>query len=249
MHPLLEPILALHRRIRADVGASCERAAVAALSDVAHDDEGDTIYAIDRVAEDVLVGEIERTIASGTPVRLVAEGLPGGELLLPRDAKPSDVEWVVIVDPIDGTRGLMYQKRPGWILTGVASPPPPRAAAGPPPTPAPPGPHERAAHRCRRACRPACRVSRARRTRHPRGRRASHQSRGVRRRRYGAGRRGERAARHGATGAPGIRRGPRQRRVRSTRRDGRHGAAGSGRVRRAGRSGVHAARSHRRARR
>ena len=64
MHPLLEPILALHRRIRADVVASCERAAVAALSDVAHDDEGDTIYAIDRVAEDVLVDEIERTIAS-----------------------------------------------------------------------------------------------------------------------------------------------------------------------------------------
>jgi hypothetical protein len=120
MHPLLEPILALHRRIRDDVVASCERAAVAALADIAHDDEGDTIYAIDRVAEDVLVGEIERTIASKTPVRLVAEGLPGGELVLPRGATPSDVEWVVIVDPIDGTRGLMYQKRPGWILTGVA---------------------------------------------------------------------------------------------------------------------------------
>ena len=28
--------------------------------------------------------------------------------------------WRIIVDPIDGTRGLMYQKRSGWILTGVA---------------------------------------------------------------------------------------------------------------------------------
>ena len=27
---------------------------------------------------------------------------------------------MIIVDPIDGTRGLMYQKRPAWILTGVA---------------------------------------------------------------------------------------------------------------------------------
>jgi len=26
----------------------------------------------------------------------------------------------IIVDPIDGTRGLMYQKRSAWILTGVA---------------------------------------------------------------------------------------------------------------------------------
>ena len=30
------------------------------------------------------------------------------------------MRWVIIVDPIDGTRGLMYQKRPAWILTGVA---------------------------------------------------------------------------------------------------------------------------------
>ena len=28
--------------------------------------------------------------------------------------------WRIIMDPIDGTRGLMYQKRSGWVLTGVA---------------------------------------------------------------------------------------------------------------------------------
>jgi fructose-1,6-bisphosphatase/inositol monophosphatase family enzyme len=120
MHPFLAPLLALHARIRADVMAACERGAVDALSDIAHDDEGDTIYAIDRVAEDVLVEEIERTIARDAPVRLVAEGLPGGEVVLPRGADSSRVQWTVIVDPIDGTRGLMYQKRPAWILTGVA---------------------------------------------------------------------------------------------------------------------------------
>jgi fructose-1,6-bisphosphatase/inositol monophosphatase family enzyme len=120
MHRFLAPLLALHARIRGDVIAACERGAVDALSDVAHDDEGDTIYAIDRVAEDVLVEEIERTIARDAPVRLVAEGLPRGEIVLPRGAERSHVQWTVIVDPIDGTRGLMYQKRPAWILTGVA---------------------------------------------------------------------------------------------------------------------------------
>lgn len=120
MHPFLAPLLALHARIRADVIAACERGAVDALSDVAHDDEGDTIYAIDRVAEDVLVEEIARTIARDAPVRLVAEGLPHGEIVLPPGADRSRVQWTVIVDPIDGTRGLMYQKRPAWILTGVA---------------------------------------------------------------------------------------------------------------------------------
>ena len=119
-HPFLSPLLVLHDRIRASVVAACERGAVEALAGVAHDDEGDTIYAIDRVAEDVLIDEIGGTIATMATVRLVAEGLPGGEVILPRGADRSRVEWTIIVDPIDGTRGLMYQKRPAWILTGVA---------------------------------------------------------------------------------------------------------------------------------
>ena len=94
---------------------------VEALSQVHADDEGDTIYAIDKVAEDVLVDEIDRTIArEHGPVVLVAEGLPGGRLVLPRGAAAANARWTIIVDPIDGTRGLMYQKRPAWILTGVA---------------------------------------------------------------------------------------------------------------------------------
>jgi fructose-1,6-bisphosphatase/inositol monophosphatase family enzyme len=120
-HPLVDPILSLHRRIRADVVAACEQAALESLSHVASDDEGDTIYAIDRVAEHVLIEEIGRTIATDlAPVVLVAEGLPGGRAIVPEGADASRAAWTIIVDPIDGTRGLMYQKRPGWILTGVA---------------------------------------------------------------------------------------------------------------------------------
>jgi hypothetical protein len=123
-HPLLEPIQALHRRIRNDVVRACEQAGVLVQSNVARDEEGDTLYAIDRVAEHVLIEEVGRTMASReAPVRLVAEGLPGGEVVVPAGADPSAARWVIIVDPIDGTRGLMYQKRPAWILTGVASGP------------------------------------------------------------------------------------------------------------------------------
>ena len=76
---------------------------------------------IDKVAEDVLVEEIGRTIArEHGPVVLVAEGLPGGRVVLPHSASAAEARWTIIVDPIDGTRGLMYQKRPAWILTGVA---------------------------------------------------------------------------------------------------------------------------------
>ena len=129
-HPLLAPIQALHRRIRRDVVDACERAAVTAISGVVREDEGDTIYAIDRVAEDALVEAIGRTVATrAAPVLLVAEGLSGGEVIIPEDAGHSAVRWVIVVDPIDGTRGLMYQKRPGWILTGVAAGPGPGTLA------------------------------------------------------------------------------------------------------------------------
>ena len=125
-HPLLDPIQILHRRIRDDVVRACENAAVATLSGVATEAEGDTIYAIDRVAEHELIAAIGSTIATlEEPVLLVAEGLAGGEVVVPKDANAKAARWVIIVDPIDGTRGVMYQKRPAWILTGVARGPGP----------------------------------------------------------------------------------------------------------------------------
>ncbi len=129
-HPLLGPVQALHRRIRRDVVRACEPAAVSKLAGVARDEEGDTIYAIDRVAEHALVDEIDLAMATReAPVVIVAEGLSGGEVVVPEGADRRAARWVIIVDPIDGTRGLMYQKRPAWILTGVAAGPGPRTLA------------------------------------------------------------------------------------------------------------------------
>jgi hypothetical protein len=65
-------------------------------------------------------GRLRPEIATLAPIVLVAEGLEGGQIVLPAGAKESDAAWRVIVDPIDGTRGLMYQKRCAWVLTGVA---------------------------------------------------------------------------------------------------------------------------------
>jgi hypothetical protein len=81
---------------------------------------GDFIYAVDRLSERVLL-ERFATLAAEWPCLLIAEGLgQTGRRVLPAGASEKDVEIVVLVDPIDGTRGLMYQKRPAWILTGVA---------------------------------------------------------------------------------------------------------------------------------
>ena len=116
---LLEPVLALHDRIRSSLVESCARQAADELAVVAGEDHSDTIYAIDRVAESVLVEGLAE-VARAEPLWLVAEGLPAGGVTLPHGAREADCRWRVIVDPIDGTRGLMYQKRSAWILTGVA---------------------------------------------------------------------------------------------------------------------------------
>lgn len=116
---LLESMLALHNRIRASVVEACEQQQTEEMAVVAHDDVGDTIYGVDRVSEATLIDGLAE-IARDEPLYLIAEGLAAGGLVLPETAREEECRWRVLVDPIDGTRGLMYQKRPAWILTGVA---------------------------------------------------------------------------------------------------------------------------------
>jgi fructose-1,6-bisphosphatase/inositol monophosphatase family enzyme len=122
---LLEPILELQAQVRDAIVAATERQQVEVLAAVARDEPGDepgdTIYAID-VAAEAVVTQFAETLARDCSFVLVAEGLAGGRRCYgtPKGAPHEAAEWVVIVDPIDGTRGLMYQKRSAWVLTGVA---------------------------------------------------------------------------------------------------------------------------------
>ena len=117
---LVAPLRRIHEEIRAAVVRACEEAAAGDLARVAHEGDGDTIYAVDRVSEERLAALVERELGSFGPIVLVAEGLPGGRVVLPAGRSEAEAALRVLVDPIDGTRGLMYQKRSAWILTGVA---------------------------------------------------------------------------------------------------------------------------------
>jgi fructose-1,6-bisphosphatase/inositol monophosphatase family enzyme len=116
---LLEPLLRIHDSIRNSVVAVTEQRQPAELATVDRDDAGDTIYAIDVIGEDRLLTLLE-AVARDHSFVLIAEGLPGGKLVLPHGMDEQHASWRIIVDPIDGTRELMYQKRSAWILTGVA---------------------------------------------------------------------------------------------------------------------------------
>ena len=117
---LLDQLRRIHAAIRTDVLTACEQSTTDEMAAVVADEAGDTIFAIDRVSEATLLQHFAE-LARTWPCVLVAEGLvdPRG-VPLPAGSNPDDAELRIIVDPIDGTRGLMYQKRPAWILTGVA---------------------------------------------------------------------------------------------------------------------------------
>jgi fructose-1,6-bisphosphatase/inositol monophosphatase family enzyme len=116
---LLGVLLGLERQIRDAVVAACTEQSEAELGAVADDGPGDTIYRIDKISEEVLIETLEARAAALGGILLVAEGIPGGALRLPRGSERTPA-WRVIVDPIDGTRGLMYQKRSAWVLAAAA---------------------------------------------------------------------------------------------------------------------------------
>ena len=120
IHDLLSPIRELQEEVRRAVVDACERASLDEMSGIAAEEEGDTIYAIDRVSEDTLVDFFSREVAPRAALVLIAEGIEGGRVVLPRGTHEDDARWRIIVDPIDGTRAIMYQKRSAWVLTGVA---------------------------------------------------------------------------------------------------------------------------------
>ena len=117
-------LLTLHTRLRETILAdrSLADANVAREGDSTDVYSADTIYRIDERGEAALLdwaAEWARDL--GQPIVLTAEGLEGdGRLVFPQGASPDDALYECIVDPIDGTRGLMYDKRSAWALAAIA---------------------------------------------------------------------------------------------------------------------------------
>ncbi|MBU0613126.1 inositol monophosphatase [Patescibacteria group bacterium] len=85
---------------------------------------GDTIFAIDREVEPLILVQINSWLRSGDldklfPLILICEGLGENGIMCfgPKESKP---KWRLIIDPIDGTRNIMYDKRSAWFIAAVA---------------------------------------------------------------------------------------------------------------------------------
>lgn len=118
----VERLRSLALEMRTAVLSGVRVSSVEELAEAIGDRGGDTIYRLDEHAEATLLSFCSEW-GEELPFVLVAEGLEGGRQLFPATADPDEPAFMLIVDPIDGTRGLMYGKRSAWALFGIAPAP------------------------------------------------------------------------------------------------------------------------------
>ena len=98
-----------------------QRRAPTRLGRVAAVTAADTIYVVDRITEEVILTWFEQNWPRRRPVELVMEGLEDhGSVTFPRGTPVERTVWKCLIDPIDGTRGLMHDKRSAWSLAALA---------------------------------------------------------------------------------------------------------------------------------
>lgn len=119
---LTQMLLEAGRAVRSKVYESLKSTDVEVLSSVHAEKEEDTIYHIDREVEEILLPILEKYATDSESFLVLAEGI--GEdahgVMLPSGIDRQKAAYRIIIDPIDGTRGIMYNKRSAFFLAGVA---------------------------------------------------------------------------------------------------------------------------------
>src|SRR5262245_6907901 len=107
--------------VREHVLNQLRRESAESLSAVAFETAADKIYVIDRSVETVLLPILAQELESLISFALICEGVNNEKALAFPAGTPIDqCQARLIVDPIDGTRPIMYNKRSAWWLAGLA---------------------------------------------------------------------------------------------------------------------------------
>jgi fructose-1,6-bisphosphatase/inositol monophosphatase family enzyme len=110
-------LMELHFKIHNRVREILREKSVAELSTVAAQGPGDVSYAVDVQPEHIVDAYFSANPPEGGAV-VLCEGL--GARVYPSGITPEEAKYRILIDPLDGTREIMYDKRSCWILTGVA---------------------------------------------------------------------------------------------------------------------------------
>ncbi len=120
-HPFIDLLQALACMARDTVSNSLIHSTAAERSRPLGHAGSDVIFAIDQEVEKELVRILEAQGERHGGILLIAEGIGENERsVYPSGRKESDCQWRMLVDPIDGTRGIMMDKRSAWFIAGVA---------------------------------------------------------------------------------------------------------------------------------
>jgi hypothetical protein len=126
-HQIRALLLDLGDHVRQSVIGIRREGDIGAFAAVSRESVADTIYGIDRISEDAISIWFAKHWPASIPVELVMEGVdPEHSVTVPAGIPIEQTQAKIILDPVDGTRGIMYDKRAAWFLAGVA---PQRGAA------------------------------------------------------------------------------------------------------------------------
>jgi hypothetical protein len=108
-------------RVRDHVLNELRQQSIESLSAIAFETAADKIYVIDRSVETILLPALAEELQPIISFVLICEGVNDEKPLAFPSGTPIDqCQARLIVDPIDGTRPIMYNKRSAWWLAGLA---------------------------------------------------------------------------------------------------------------------------------
>lgn len=108
------------KAVRQNIRHSLSVSSTHELSQVYAEKKEDTIYMIDREVEEHVLKIIEPLSTALGGIVLLAEGIGEDETGVVLPAENVQPNLRILMDPIDGTRGLMYDKRSAFFLAGAA---------------------------------------------------------------------------------------------------------------------------------
>lgn len=103
-------------KIRDEVRRQLLKQSSESLSEIVGQGAGDVTYRIDAHAEEYIL-QFGKEFSKKHPCILISEGI--GTKSFPEDSSLTP-EYRILIDPIDGTREIMHDKRSAWVLTGIA---------------------------------------------------------------------------------------------------------------------------------
>src|SRR5262245_54913262 len=118
---VLRRLVRVGERVRDHVLDELRRQSSESLSAIAFETAADKIYIIDRSVETVLLPALVEHLQPAASFALICEGVNDEQpLAFPEGTPIDECKARLIIDPIDGTRPIMYNKRSAWWLAGMA---------------------------------------------------------------------------------------------------------------------------------